>query len=171
MKKYLQYLNYVLRHKWYVMLACFDEDLYWQGLIHDNSKFLPNEFIPYARFFYGVKKNPRDKTGYYKPFDTGNMPFEVAWASHIHRNKHHWQWWVRCNDDGGIAVLPMPNKYAREMICDWVGAGKTQGFFPKGEDKYSETRQWYQKNKHKMQLNKETRKLVTITLASEEKKI
>jgi hypothetical protein len=47
-----KYLAYLLRHRWFVMLACFREGLYWQGLIHDWSKFLPGEFLPYARYFY-----------------------------------------------------------------------------------------------------------------------
>jgi len=53
MKKYLQYLSYVLRHKWHVSLECFHHGLYWRGITHDLSKFLPDEFIPYARYFYG----------------------------------------------------------------------------------------------------------------------
>ena len=142
------------------MLACFDEGLYWQGIMHDMSKFRPDEFIPYANFFYGSKKNPRNSTGYYKPFDTGNLPFEYAWNNHIHRNLHHWQYWVRQNDDGRTAILPMPEKYWLEMVCDWVGAGKAQGFFPKGGDKYSETRQWYAKNKGNMILDNAVRKSI-----------
>ena len=45
MNKYLKYLSYVLRHKWFVMLACFKVKLFWQGITHDLSKFLPDEFI------------------------------------------------------------------------------------------------------------------------------
>ncbi len=48
-----KYLGYLTRHRWFVMLACFREGLYWQGLIHDWSKFLPGEFLPYAWYFYG----------------------------------------------------------------------------------------------------------------------
>jgi len=81
---YIQYLDYLLRHKWYVTLECFREGLYWQGLTHDLSKFLPSEFIPYANYFYGkgkVKK-VRDETGYYKPTDTGDKEFDFAWLLH-----------------------------------------------------------------------------------------
>jgi len=51
--KYLKYLKYILKHKWYVMIECFKNGLIWRGLMHDLSKFLPSEFIPYANFFYG----------------------------------------------------------------------------------------------------------------------
>ncbi len=30
MKPHLCYFWYVLRHKWYVMLVCFEYGLYWQ---------------------------------------------------------------------------------------------------------------------------------------------
>lgn len=51
MRKYLKYFNYVFRHKWFVFVECFKFGLLWQGLIHDWSKFLPDEFIAYANFF------------------------------------------------------------------------------------------------------------------------
>ena len=56
MTKYLKYLWYVIRHKWYVGIECFKKGLYWQGLVHDSSKLFPSEFIPYARYFYGSKE-------------------------------------------------------------------------------------------------------------------
>lgn len=159
--KYWKYLNYVLRHRWFVFVECFKVGLYRQGLTHDICKFLPSQFIPYARFFYGTDKNPRNSTGYYKPVNTGNMPFELAWTDHIHRSKHHWQWWVRCNDDGRLAILDMPIKYALEMVCDWKGAGVAQGFKRKDDCK-----NWYLKNKGKMKLSKDTRNWIETYLLS-----
>ena len=50
---YYKYLQYVIKHKYYVMIECFKVGLYWRGLVHDMSKFRPSEFIPYARYFYG----------------------------------------------------------------------------------------------------------------------
>ena len=52
MGKHLKYAGYVFRHKFYVALACFKQGLYWRGLTHDMSKFLPTEWTPYAEFFY-----------------------------------------------------------------------------------------------------------------------
>lgn len=93
--KYFRYLNYVIRHKWFVFLECCKLGIPYLGIIHDWSKVLPSEFIPYARYFYGEKgdniKKSRDKTGYYKPYDTGNSLFDFAWLLHQKRNKHHWQ--------------------------------------------------------------------------------
>jgi len=144
------------------MVECFKRGLYWQGIAHDFSKLLPSEFIPYARYFYGnnsdIRKG-RDETGYYKPTDTGDKDFDYAWLLHQKRNKHHWQWWVLPEDEGGIKVLEMPDKYILEMICDWIGAGKAQGFG-------NNTKEWYNKNKHKMQLHPNTRKKVEELIES-----
>jgi hypothetical protein len=150
---YLQYLRYVLLHKWYVMVECWKEGLYWRGVKHDWSKFLLSEFIPYARFFYGPRHKPiRDETGYYKPTSTGDLGFDFAWLLHQKRNAHHWQWWILPEDDGGIKILPMSDADRREMICDWKGAGKAQG--------KPDTLAWYQANNKKMQLHPETRQWV-----------
>ena len=161
MKQYLNYLWYILKHKYYVSVECFKEGLYWRGLVHDLSKFLPDEFIPYANFFYN---KPRDNTGYYKPTETGDEAFDFAWLLHQKRNKHHWQWWISPEDGRGIKVLCMESLYITEMICDWVGAGKAQGFFSPKNDRYFETRKWYLANKDKMNLHYATRAQINRTL-------
>ena len=157
MTAYLKYLSYVLRHKWFVFIACCRMGIPWQGIIHDISKFLPGEFIPYARFFYSNPFNPkRNKTGYCKLTDTGDKAFDFAWLLHQKRNKHHWQWWVLPEDSGGVKVFPMPLKYRKEMLADWIGAGKAQG--------KPDTKAWYEANNDKMQLHPETRKWIETML-------
>jgi len=110
--------------------------------------------MPYANFFYNF--NPRNKTGYYKPTDTGDCAFDFAWLLHQKRNRHHWQWWVLPEDEGGMKVLEIQEPYFTEMICDWIGAGKAQGKFSPRNDKYYETRIWWEDNKHKMTFHKKT---------------
>ncbi len=158
MKQHIAYMKYVLRHRWFVMLACFKEKLIWQGLLHDLSKHKPSEWFPYANFFYdsnGNKKTIREKSGYYKPTDTGNAAFDYAWLLHQKRNKHHWQWWILPEDEGGVKLVEMPEKYIREMLCDWRGAGRAQGV----KDWWNPLR-WYEINKGKMQLHPHTRILI-----------
>ena len=159
--KIIKYFNYVVRHKWYVMIECFKFGLIWRGLMHDLSKFLLDEFIPYMNYFYGKKdsdiKRGRDETGYYKPGSTGDSKFDFAWLLHQKRNRHHWQWWILPEDEGGIKLIEMSDKYILEMICDWIGAGKAQGHFSPKDDKFYETQRWYKKNGNKMQLNSATR--------------
>lgn len=165
--KYLKYLRYLLRHKWYVAIECFKRGLYWRGLMHDMSKFLPSEFIPYANHFFGQGSDisrGRDKTGYYKPTDTGDKAFDFAWFLHQKRNPHHWQWWILPEDkrDGKVLdkVLEMKEPYLTEMICDWIGAGKAQGHFSPPDDPLRETRDWWQANNHKMRLHPYTREKI-----------
>ena len=127
MKIHLKYLSYIIRHKWFVFIECCKLGIPWQGVVHDLSKFRPSEWFPYANYFGGDIKKGRDETGYYKPTDTGDKAFDFAWLLHQKRNNHHWQWWVLPEDNGGLKVLPMPEKCRKEMLADWRGAGKAQG--------------------------------------------
>jgi len=130
----------------------------WLGIIHDWSKFLPGEFLPYARHFYGISGiiEGRDESGSYKPTDTGDRAFDFAWLLHQKRNKHHWQWWMLPEDEGGVKILNISHPYRLEMLCDWIGAGKAQN--TKG------VAYWYEQNKHKLQLHESTRFFVEAFL-------
>ncbi len=160
MKAHFAYLKYVLRHKWFVLLAGLDLGVPLLMLIfHDWDKFLPDEWFPYVRYFYnpdGTKADRRDKNGYYDAARALDEHFNFAWLLHQKRNKHHWQWWILPLDDGGFKTLPMPNVYRREMLADWRGAGRALGF-PK-------TWEWYEKNKDKMQLDEATRIWIEIEI-------
>ena len=150
-KRHVAYGAYLLRHKWFVTIECFRHGLIWRGLVHDLSKFRPSEWFPYAGYFYAPDGKPREgvrvnSAGYYKPTDIGDAAFELGVLAHRHRNKHHWQWWVQLEDNGWTKVLQMPIKYVEEMICDWMGAERAQGF---GRD----IRPWYEKNKDKMKMH------------------
>lgn len=147
--KHLRYLKYVLRHKWFVMFECFRVGLYWRGLKHDWSKFLPSEWFPYANHFSKGIQAGRDKTGYYKPTDTGDVAFDHAWFLHQKRNDHHWQWHCLPQDTEGIKVLEMSEESMLEMICDWRGAGKAQGT--------PSILVWYKTNRNKLQIHPTTR--------------
>jgi hypothetical protein len=149
--KFLIYLNYVFRHKCFVFLECLHYGLLWQGLIHDWHKFLPDEFIPYMHYFGGGINTSRDKTGYYKPTDTGNPAFDMAWFRHQKRAKHHWQYWIVPEYDSQKA-LEIPRRFALEMIADWRGAGRAQN--------KPDTLAWYIQNKDKMVLHPNTRKFI-----------
>lgn len=161
--KELKYFNYLIIHKWYVMVECFREGLFWRGIVHDLSKFLPNEFFPYANHFYGEKadKNKENINNvFYKLADSGDENFDFAWLIHQKRNRHHWQWWTLPNDGSGIKVIPIKDPYLTEMICDWVGSGRAQGRQFLKSDRFAEARNWYLENSHKIQLAQETRKKI-----------
>lgn len=141
MRRHWKYLAYVLRHKWYVFVAGMELGApLWQLIVHDWSKFLPSEWIPYARTFRKL-----DGTGQYVPYNA----FWHAWNSHEKRHKHHWQYWVLIPDKGELQPLAMPDRYRREMLADWIGAGRALG--------KPDTLAWYEANKENIMLHPDTR--------------
>src|SRR5207249_1167176 len=102
------------------------------GVTHDLSKFLPSEWVPYAQHFYGDAAGRADKAA----------AFDSAWLYHQRRNPHHPQWWVLLQDSGETKLLPMPDRYRREMLADWIGAGRAQG--------YPDTAAWYRANRDRI---------------------
>lgn len=162
--KYLKYLKYLFRHKWFVFVECIKMKLYWQGIVHDLSKFNWDELKPYTDYFYGDRQKMNSdefwqgqhKYGCFEasPFGhTHEEKFKIAWLKHQHRNPHHWQFWVGIMDSGNEFIIPMPEKYYKEMICDWIGAGKAIT----GKDNMGE---WYNKNKQNIKLHPETQYFV-----------
>jgi hypothetical protein len=161
--KHLRYLKYLLRHKWFVFLAGLRMKApIWRLVIHDWSKFLPCEWIPYARFFYGPKpdKNEPDDCTYWEAVAAHRIPFDHAWLHHQHFNPHHWQHWVLREDDGDTKFLQMPENFIREMVADWCGAGRAI------TGKW-EVWIWYEKNSAKMLLSPSVRALVENLIESE----
>lgn len=140
--KHLRYARYVLRHKWYVFVECCKLGIPFAGIVHDLSKLCPKEWGPYAQYFYGVP-------GARVHSDAEQLAFDVAWLRHQHKNPHHYQHWILLNDSGLRIVLDMPDRYRREMLADWKGAGRALGF--------SDTRGWYEKNKDNIVLSGATR--------------
>jgi len=53
MGKYWRHFKTVSTHKWEVFKECKACGLFWQGLLHDMSKFSPAEFASSARYFQG----------------------------------------------------------------------------------------------------------------------
>lgn len=157
---YLKYLRYVLLHKYFVFVAGLKvKASLWLLLIHDWSKFLPSEFIPYAQYFYDKEKQAVEGLYAIGEFGLAELApfgyyikdrFNVAWLLHQRRNPHHWQYWYLIQDNDPSYSLPMPEKYAREMVADWAGAGRAiTGKWEVGE--------WYEKNKGKILLHSATR--------------
>ncbi len=152
---YLRYLWYVLRHKWYVLLACIELGVPLRGLVHDLSKLRPSELVPYARYFYGGNsdiKRGRDETGYYKAGASDDDAFDRAWLYHQHRNPHHWQFWCLVQDDDASKCLLIPESYVREMVADWRGAGRAQGT--------PDTLAWYVAHRDNIVMHPSSRALV-----------
>ena len=124
-------------------------------LDHDKSKFSIAEYDAYDAYFYGKNKSHEVVQN-----------FKDAWLHHIHRNPHHWQYWVLINDDPGrgTEVLDMPYEYIIEMICDWWSFSWKSG-------ELWEIFSWYNQNKAYMQLSSKTRKTVEDILLKMREKL
>lgn len=111
-------------------------------LEHDKSKDQMDEYDAYDRYFYGGNKS-------YQVV----QDFNHAWLLHIHRNPHHWQYWVLINDNPneGEIILDMPYNYILEMVCDWWGFSWKSGDL-------TEIFKWYDQHKDYMKLSDKTRK-------------
>jgi len=128
--------------------AMFDDDyVYWtvDQIIekHDQSKYGDKEFGRYRRYFFPVEDSEKSKE-----------LFTLAWNNHQKTNPHHWQYWIMWSVDGSIA-LEMDWQYIVEMMCDWTAMSL------KFNNKVSE---WYNDNKGKMLLHKETIKFIEAQL-------
>lgn len=163
MKAHWQYLCYVLRHKRFVYREGRKLGVgRLQLLVHDFQKFLPAEWFPYVQTFYGCdEKYYRDaaRRGFVlrKPWGWGRDAFDRAWLHHQKLGgKHHWQYWLLSEDDGGTRALEMPDRYRREMLADWRGAGLALG--------KPDTAEWYAANRDRMVLHPDTRAWIEAAL-------
>lgn len=148
---HIQYLRYIIRHKYFVFrsgLAVGGVPFY-RLVIHDWSKFTPTEWFPYATHFYGPDRGT--------PNRKGSEVFVLGWHHHVHWNKHHWNYWALVGNSGVVKALQMPEIYVREMVADWMGAGR-------GIDGTYDPMTWFAKNEWKMELHSETRKRVNALL-------
>ncbi len=155
LKNFCKYLRRTFCHKWYVFRWCCKAGMPVRGLLHDMSKFSPVEFWESVRYF-SDKESPinvcKRENGY-----------SMAWQHHKGRNPHHYEYWIDQLDFGG-KPLPMPKKYAYEMICDYLGAG--QAYNPKGWSFEKEWRWWQNRlSTCKMAMHPKTKQFVSTVLA------
>ena len=128
-----------------------DRDYEWQICFnHDASKTKIDEYDAYDSYFYGEGEEKSQQV-----IDE----FNKAWLLHIHRNPHHWQYYVLINDDPneGEIVLDMPYHYILEMICDWWAFSWAKG-------NLNEIFSWYEERKEYMKLSEYTRSTVESIL-------
>ncbi len=110
----------ITEHKLLVLRFCLRCGLLKQGLMHDNSKYSPAEFIVGVRYYQG-DRSPND-------IDRRTHGYSGAWMHHKGRNRHHYEYWNdyippgENNTGGGVGPVPMPRRYIAEMFCDRLAA-------------------------------------------------
>jgi hypothetical protein len=131
----VKYFIITVKHKWFVFLAGIKVKAnIWDLITHDLSKFSLAEIPHYQRQFFGKADQP--------------LQFSYAWNHHQKCNKHHWEYWVPITGHtrggyGDMQALPIPERYIREMIADWMGAGRAY------EGKYPNPSEWKWLNSNK----------------------
>lgn len=112
-----KHFNTITKHRHTVIRHAFKAGIPLRGLLHDLSKYSPEEFLVGAKYYIGTRspnEAEREKYGYSK-----------AWMHHKGRNKHHFEYW--CDYDPNTKIMSpveMPVKYVIEMFCDRVAASK-----------------------------------------------
>ena len=112
---FFKHLHKVNVHRFWVFYYCCKAGIPWRGLVHDLSKYSPTEFWESVKYYSGTRSPIdacKEKNG-----------VSMAWLHHKGRNKHHYEYWQDNFDKGG-EHLEMPDKYAIEMLCDYLGAGR-----------------------------------------------
>ena len=131
-------------------------NLEWQICFHhDQSKTESDEYYAYDKYFYGNNRS----------FQVV-QEFNYAWLRHIHRNPHHWQYWILTNDDPdlGEIVMDMPINYIIEMICDWWAFSWNKGDL-------TEIFKWYDERKEYIKLSDKTRRILETILSTMKEKL
>lgn len=153
--KALEHFKTIGEHRKLVRQGCFAVGLYYQGLTHDLSKYMPSEFMVGARYYQGFRSPnnaEREATGY-----------SAAWLHHKGRNKHHYEYWLDYSSENGKGIVPvrMPDRYLVEMFMDRIAASKT---YNKG--KYSDDMplKYYQKGCPEKFIEEHTRKTLEFLL-------
>lgn len=105
-------------HRFLVCKNCFRVGLYWQGLVHDLSKYSWSEFSKGCIYWQG-NRSPNNA-------EREDLGISYAWLHHKGRNKHHFEYWIDydLNSDKLLGGMLIPKKYVAEMIMDRIAASR-----------------------------------------------
>lgn len=150
----------ITNHKFLVMIDCFKIGLYWQGLMHDLSKYGPTEFLVGCKYYKGYmspNNAERAQTGISK-----------AWLHHKGRNKHHLEYWIDygASEDSqstnkSMVGMKMPIRYVAEMFIDRVCASKN---YQKSAYTNESPKQYYEKGIGAYLIHEDTQALLEYLL-------
>lgn len=113
----IKHFMVITKHRNQVIIHCAKCGIFWQGLLHDLSKYTPTEFFQGAKHFIG-NRSPNEG-------ERATKGFSSAWMHHQGRNKHHFEYWKDYNlATRRLSPVKMPYRYVIEMFCDRVAASK-----------------------------------------------
>ena len=115
--KPFRHFKTITYHRIIVMKSCFAVGLYWQGLVHDLSKYSLAEFRIGAKYYQG-DRSPNNA-------EREDIGYSSAWLHHKGRNKHHFEYWLDYSTRSAEMVpVQIPNRYVVEMFLDRIAASK-----------------------------------------------
>ncbi|MCR4662167.1 MAG: DUF5662 family protein [Clostridia bacterium] len=120
MNRFIGHLKTVLHHKKEVFKICKKLGIFWQGLVHDTSKFSYAEFSKGVKYFTDGHQSPNNG-------EKKEKGYSSSWLHHKGRNKHHFEYWIEFGafETNYIKPAKMPLKYVKEMLADRIAATKT----------------------------------------------
>jgi hypothetical protein len=151
--KFFGHLKTVCTHKYWVFYYCRKAGITWQGIKHDISKFSPTEFFESVKYFQG-NRSPIDAC-------KEENGWSAAWMHHKGRNPHHYEYYVDNLDNGGVAIQ-MPEKFAIELICDYLGAGRA--YMKKDFSYQAEYEWWLKKSEKPLLMHSHTKNFISLVL-------
>lgn len=134
-KRFFGHTKTVMKHKIEVAKICFKFGLYWQGIVHDMSKFSPTEFIPSVKYYSGTR-SPIEA-------EKEDKGYSIAWLHHKSKNKHHFWYWVDYDMNQVQTPVRIPLKYVYELLADTIAAGKVYSSNAGKEWKQSDPYEYY----------------------------
>ena len=111
-EKNLRLIKYLITHKAFVAWAGIAKVRgipLKQLLVHDTSKFSREEYQTYRKKFRPLEGED----------ELPQSQWDEALVHHYNSNQHHPEHWRI-----GNRPIPMPDRYIKEMIADWLGAGR-----------------------------------------------
>lgn len=112
-----QHFCTITKHRHMVIRHCWKAGIFWQGCLHDLSKYSLTEFLPGAKYYQG-DRSPNEK-------ERELYGYSRAWLHHKGRNKHHFEYWSDYSPaEKKYIPIKMPLRYVVEMFCDRVAASK-----------------------------------------------
>ncbi|MBR4027274.1 MAG: catalase [Lachnospiraceae bacterium] len=149
----------ITNHKLLVMEGCFKVGLYWQGILHDLSKYAPTEFLVGCKYYKGYM-SPNNA-------ERNDKGYSSAWLHHKGKNKHHLEYWIDygMGDEKGegkaMTGMKMPVRYVVEMFIDRVSASKN---YQKEKYKDDSALIYYRNGKGHYMLHEDTAALLEFLL-------
>lgn len=154
MNKAWQHFKTITKHRHEVIKNCFRAGIFFQGCLHDLSKYSITEFWVGAKYYQGNKSpNEGERAAY---------GYSKAWLHHKGRNKHHFEYWTDYNTrTHQMEPVKMPIKYVKEMFCDRVAASK---IYMKSAYTDKSPLEYYNHGKYTRMIHPDTAKLLETLL-------